>query len=100
MRTPFPYLGNGFADCAETWCVVRGPLAMRFTQDGDVRTSARGTVLTLARFPYFATFASSGGWGVGATPPRVSKLSVVELSGKTHGLVSMSTRDWWCVLWS
>ena len=28
---PFPYLGNGWTDCAEIWCVVRDPLAMRFT---------------------------------------------------------------------
>ena len=36
-------------------------------------------ILTLARFPYFATFASA--WG--SDPPDVSNLSVVELSGKT-----------------
>ena len=34
MRTPFSFLGKGWTDCAETWCVVRGPLAMCFTQDG------------------------------------------------------------------
>ena len=34
VRTPFPYLGNGKPDCAETWCVVREPLAMHFTKDG------------------------------------------------------------------
>ena len=51
-------------------------------------------LLTLARFPYCATFPS-GGEGVGATPPPgVWKLSVVELSGKTSGLLSTSTRDW------
>ena len=33
MRNPFLYLGNGWTDCAETWGVVRGPLAMRFTKD-------------------------------------------------------------------
>ena len=37
-------------------------------------------VLTLARFPYFATFASAGGGG--CDPPLVSKLSLVELSRK------------------
>ena len=30
----------------------------------------------------------------GGDPPGVSKLSVVELSGKTSGLLSTSTRDW------
>ena len=25
------YLGNGWTDCAEIWCVVRDQLAMRFT---------------------------------------------------------------------
>ena len=34
VRTPFPYLGNGWTDCVETWYVVRGPLVMRFLQDG------------------------------------------------------------------
>ena len=38
-------------------------------------------LLTLARLPYFATFASAG--GVVATPPGVSKLCIVELRGKT-----------------
>ena len=53
-----------------------------------------GGGLTLARFPYYATFASGRGL-VGATlPPRVSKLRAVELSGKNSGLLS---RDWWRV---
>ena len=39
-------------------------------------------MLTLARLPYFATFASAGGGG--CDPPGVSKLSVVELSGKNQ----------------
>ena len=44
-------------------------------------------VLTLARFPYFATIASGGGGGGGLMrPPRVSKLCVVELSGKSQRL--------------
>ena len=41
--------------------------------------------LTLARLPYFATFASVGGVGGGDHhhhPLHVSKLSVVEISGK------------------
>ena len=46
VRTHFTYLGNGWADCAETWCVIRGSLAMRFTQNRDIRTSARVTVHT------------------------------------------------------
>ena len=28
---PFLYLGNGWTDCAEIWCVVRDPLARLFT---------------------------------------------------------------------
>ena len=52
-------------------------------------------LITLARFPYFATFGSGrGGW-----PPGVSKLRVIELSGKNSGFL-FSTRDWWYVLWS
>ena len=42
--------------------------------------------LTLARFPYFATFAS-GGMGAGATPPPSG-------SGENSGLLSTSIRDW------
>ena len=38
--------------------------------------------LTLALFPYFATFASGGGGGVGTTPPDDRPLMVVELRGK------------------
>ena len=34
VLTRFPYLGNGWTDGAEIWCVVRGLPAMRFTQDG------------------------------------------------------------------
>ena len=33
VRTPFCYLGNGWTNCTETWCVVRVPLAMSFTKD-------------------------------------------------------------------
>ena len=29
---PFPYLGNGWTDCAEIWCVVRDPLARLFAK--------------------------------------------------------------------
>ena len=39
-------------------------------------------LLTLANSPYFATFAS--GQGEGVQPPVVSKLSVIELSGKNQ----------------
>ena len=43
---PFPYLVNGWTDCAEIWYVVRDPLAGRFTEVDDevqlhVRTCAR-----------------------------------------------------------
>ena len=34
VRTPFLFLGNGWKDYTETWCVAWGPLAMRFTKDG------------------------------------------------------------------
>ena len=30
----FPYLGNGWKDCAENWCVIRGALDIHFTKDG------------------------------------------------------------------
>ena len=56
--------------------------------------------LSVCRFlppspPFFATER-----GVGV-PPGVSKLIVVELSGRrTSGLLSTSTRDWWCVFGS
>ena len=46
VRTPFPYLGNSGTDCLEIWCMVRGPQGMRFTQDENIRTSARVTVST------------------------------------------------------
>ena len=39
-----------------------------------------------------------GGAGV-MRPPLVSKLSVLELSEKTSRLLSMGTRDWWCVFY-
>ena len=41
---PFLYLGNGWMDCAEIWCVARGPLAMHFTRDGDTCAGTRATV--------------------------------------------------------
>ena len=41
------------------------------------------SLLTLARLPYFATFASGGGGGlVGTTLPGDRPLMVVELRGK------------------
>ena len=40
-------LGSGWIDCAELWCVVRGQLAIRFTQ---VRGGVRAHVPTT--FPY------------------------------------------------
>ena len=43
-----------------------------------------GRGLTLARFLFFATFASGGG---GCDPPGVSKLSVLEFSEKNSGLL-------------
>ena len=42
-----------------------------------VHAKLKLNALTLARFPYYATFASAG--GEGCDPPSVSKLSVVEL---------------------
>ena len=34
MHSPFPYLRSGGTVYAETWCVIGGPLAMHFAQDG------------------------------------------------------------------
>ena len=48
-----------------------------------VRTVQFFIVLTLGRFPYFATFASGGGGG-GTTPPGDRPLMVVELRGKNQ----------------
>ena len=36
----FKYLGNGRTDCAVIWCVIREPLAKRFTKV-DVMVRAR-----------------------------------------------------------
>ena len=44
--------------------------------------------------PIFITWTCRGGGR--CDPPRVSKLRVVEFSGKNGGLLSTSTRDWWC----
>ena len=46
---PFPYLVNGWTDCAEIWYVVRGPLARRLTKiyggaHLHLRTCARADV--------------------------------------------------------
>ena len=49
--------------------------------------------------PIFITRTCRGG-GRCDPPPRVSKLTVVKLSGKTGGLCLTSTYDWWCVFWS
>ena len=48
VRIPFPYLGNGWTDCTEIWCVARGPVAMHFTQDGRFCTNASVTVTHLS----------------------------------------------------
>ena len=32
VRSPFPYLWNGWTDCAENWCVARDTLVWRFTK--------------------------------------------------------------------
>ena len=32
VRTPLPYLANGWADCVQTWCVANDPLDERLTQ--------------------------------------------------------------------
>ena len=53
VRTPFLYIGNCWTDCSETWCVARGPLGMRFIQDGDMCKGARVTVRT---FKHICTF--------------------------------------------
>ena len=43
VRTPFPYLENGWLVSAEMWCAVRGPFAMCLTSRGS---SARALVRT------------------------------------------------------
>ena len=43
---PFPQFGNSRTDCAEISRLFRGPLAMCFTQDGDICFSAGVTVHT------------------------------------------------------
>ena len=48
VRTRFPYLGNGWKDRAENRCVVRGPLAIYFTQGGVTFASALITVAHLS----------------------------------------------------
>ena len=40
------YLRNGWTDCVETWRVVMGLPATRFTQDGNTCTNARVTART------------------------------------------------------
>ena len=54
-----------------------------FSKSGD---------LTLACFLYFATFVDEGERHP-PPPTHVSKLSVIELSGKANGLLSTSTRE-------
>ena len=39
VRIFFLYLGNGWTDCTESWCMARGPVAMRFAQDGRFCTN-------------------------------------------------------------
>ena len=53
---PSPYLGNGWTDCTEIWCVVRGPMAMRFTQDGRFCTSASVTIIHLSASVHSRSF--------------------------------------------
>ena len=57
VRTPFPYLGNGWTDCAEIWYVVRDQLARLLTQNKGGDTSARAHLRTCrcARFPYLGS---------------------------------------------
>ena len=47
MLPSVSYLGNGWTDCADIWCVVRDPLALRFTLlRGEVHLHVR------TAFPY------------------------------------------------
>ena len=53
---PFPYLGNGWTNCAEIWLVVRAPLAWSFTKvNGGVQVHVR----TCA--PFFR-ISGTAGW--------------------------------------
>ena len=39
---PFPYVGNGWTDCAEIWYVVKNTLPYRFTEiNGGVKVHVR-----------------------------------------------------------
>ena len=52
VRTRFPYLGNGWEDCVEIWCVVMDPLDERLGASQSWGASARAHVHTT--FPYIA----------------------------------------------
>ena len=42
---PFPYLGSGWTDCSEIWCVVGSPLARLFAKvSGGAQLQARAHV--------------------------------------------------------
>ena len=58
-----------------------------YSKLGHTTLILSGYLLTLARFPYFATFASGGGGGVGTTPPPGDRpLMVVELREKNQSM--------------
>ena len=48
VRIPSPCLGSSWTDCTEIWCVVRGHVAVCFTQDGIFCTNASVTVTHLS----------------------------------------------------
>ena len=57
---PFLYLGNGWTDCAEIWCVIRDPLARLECLESRV-----GYICTWARadvqiFPLFRISETGG----------------------------------------
>ena len=56
---------------------------------------------TLALAPVHSRFRNADVQGGGIRPPaRVSKQGSQTLAKKKPGLLSTSSRDWWCVFWS
>ena len=56
----FPYLGNGWTNCAEIWCVVRDTLASRFAKvKGGVNLHVRAADLHAAHVQMCPLFCIS-----------------------------------------
>ena len=78
LRTPFSYLENGWTDCAENWCVIRGLLAIHFAKDGDIFPSARVNVHTFKHiYPLPLVHRPKGAFLVLYFPINIVKIAVV-----------------------